>query len=221
MARYRAMRRPSLANLVFLAGTASGALLTLSNFEGLGSPASLQCLYAYNTPIRGCIPSDFAKGATCSESCIEGLQAVQFTVRSLCANVNAASNPLLKQIQHEYTTNKHNVSVNFPSGNDIPNVDETNVVAITTFVKTPEHIKQCISFNIDDTAYLYRSSYNEQASSSSEEPSKPTRPPNVQPGSGGGSPFDFVAASTAMKFNIPGSSIKLAITVALTTLTLI
>jgi hypothetical protein len=97
--RYHAMQQFSLANLVFLFGTASGALLTLSSFESLASPAPLSCVYAYNAPIRGCTAGDFAKGATCSESCIEGLQAVQFTVRSLCAKVSTAKNPLLQQIQ--------------------------------------------------------------------------------------------------------------------------
>ncbi|KAL7946938.1 hypothetical protein V8C42DRAFT_319219 [Trichoderma barbatum] len=99
MAKRHQVQRPSLASLVFLAGAASGTLLTLSNFQSLTSSVSVQCLYAYNLPIRGCTPRDFIGDATCSESCIAGLQAVQFTVRGLCSNVNSADNSLLKQVK--------------------------------------------------------------------------------------------------------------------------
>lgn len=99
MARKHTVQRPSLASLVFLAGTASANSLSLSNFQSLTSSVSVQCLYAYNLPIRGCSPSDFGSGATCSEGCIAGLQAVQFSVQGFCTNINAASNSLLVEVK--------------------------------------------------------------------------------------------------------------------------
>ncbi|KKP06307.1 hypothetical protein THAR02_01552 [Trichoderma harzianum] len=99
MARKHTVQRPSLASLVFLAGAASANSLSLSNFQSLTSSVSVQCLYAYNLPIRGCSPSDFGSGATCSEGCIAGLQAVQFSVQGFCTNINAASNSLLVEVK--------------------------------------------------------------------------------------------------------------------------
>ncbi|PTB65128.1 hypothetical protein BBK36DRAFT_20942 [Trichoderma citrinoviride] len=64
-------------------------------------------------------------------------------------------------------------------------------------------------------------SNNSQASSSSSSSSttkpKPTRPPNSQPGSGGGSPFDFVPASRAAKLGLAGGSLAIAMAIASTT----
>ncbi|KAL7789152.1 hypothetical protein V8C37DRAFT_218922 [Trichoderma ceciliae] len=268
MARNHAVRRRSLAILVFLVGTASGALLTLSNFDGLVSSAPIQCLYAYNTPIRGCTPSDFVGDATCSESCIEGLQAVQFTVRSLCANVDAASNPVLKQIQagnildflcktdtlqistastpvsHSATTLKTSTKQTPPpspsSSKPQSTTNRASHFTTTNFSTLTEAATSALTFPTPDlstapavvpsltsestnettVAPTSQTMNGEQASSSREEPSKPTRPPNTQPGSGGGSPFDFVAVSTAVTFKLSGASITTVMAIALTALTL-
>ncbi|RFU81516.1 hypothetical protein TARUN_675 [Trichoderma arundinaceum] len=263
------MRRLNLASLALLAGTASGAHLTLSNFEDLVSSAPIQCLYAYNTPIRGCTPGDFARGSTCSEPCIEGLQAVQFTVRSLCANVNTAFNPLLKQIQagnivnvlcktytphirtssepisHPETTLMTSTTQAPPPSEASPKPPSTTSDASHETVTKPSTPTKAITSAVTSTtsessvtstkapsstsestgmntiAPTSQTTNDDQASSTSEEPSKPTRPLNSQPGSGGGSPFDFVAIGTAARFGLSGGCITVAIAITFTTLTLI
>ncbi|KAM0477087.1 hypothetical protein ACHAPX_006047 [Trichoderma viride] len=247
-------------------GTASGALLTLASFEGLASPAPLSCIYAYNAPIRGCTADDFAKGATCSETCVEGLQAVQFTVRSLCAKVSDANNLLLQQIQsgnlvaaicktsipastptpppattlQTSTIQTSTVQTLLSSQASPPPQSSSDVASqvtstqqpvsteaapSTTASATPDHsiTTAAVSSSAIESATQTLQTSVEKPSSSSEEPSKPTRPinPNAQPGSGGGSPFDFVAISTATKFNFAETFTTLATAATLTTLILI
>ncbi|KAL7919615.1 hypothetical protein ACQKWADRAFT_190886 [Trichoderma austrokoningii] len=261
MTRYRAMQQLSLANLVFLIGTASGALLTLSSFEGLASPAPLSCIYSYNAPIRGCTAGDFSKGATCSESCVEGLQAVQFTVRSLCAKVSFANNPLLQQIQNgnivaavcstdapastpislPATTLQTSTRQTSPSSQALPTTqspsDSASAVTSTqqpvstqapssaAATSTPDQsiTSAAASSSAIESATQTSQTSVEKPSSSSEEPSKPTRPinPNAQPGSGGGSPFDFVAISMATKSHFAETFTALATAAALAMLVLI
>ncbi|PON25246.1 hypothetical protein TGAM01_v205932 [Trichoderma gamsii] len=261
MTRHRAMQQLSLANLVFLIGTASGALLTLSSFESLASPAPLSCIYAYNAPIRGCIADDFAKGATCSETCVEGLQAVQFTVRSLCAKVSDANNVLLQQIQTgnlvaaicktstpastptpppATTLQTSTVQTSPPSQASPPPQSSSDVAShvtstqqpvsteaapSTTASATPDHsiTSAAVSSSAIESATATSQTSVEKPSSSSEEPSKPTRPinPNAQPGSGGGSPFDFVAISTANNNNFVETFTTLAIAAVMAALILI
>ncbi|EHK46609.1 hypothetical protein TRIATDRAFT_89972 [Trichoderma atroviride IMI 206040] len=275
MTRYRAMQQLSLTHLVFLIGTASGALLTLSSFEGLASPAALSCIYAYNAPIRGCTANDFARGATCSETCVEGLQAVQFTVRSLCAKANAANNPLLQQIQNgnlvaavcktntpastpipspattlqtstiqtstmQTSTMQTSTMQTSPPSQASPTPQSTSdgasqvtstqqpvsteAASSTAASVTPDHsiTSVAVSTSAIESATQASQTSVEKPSSSSEEPSKPTRPinPNAQPGSGGGSPFDFVAISRAAKFNFAETFTTLATAAALVTLIL-
>ncbi|KAL7895886.1 hypothetical protein HDV63DRAFT_406098 [Trichoderma sp. SZMC 28014] len=256
------MQQISLTNLVFLIGTASGALLTLSSFEGLASPAPLSCIYAYNAPIRGCTADDFAKGATCSETCVEGLQAVQFTVRSLCAKVSTANNILLQQIQSgnlvaavcktstppastpispPATTLQTSTIQTSPSSQASPTPQSsssdasqvtstqqpvsTEAASSTAASATPDHsiTSAAVSSPAIESATPTSQTSVEKPSSSSEEPSKPTRPinPNAQPGSGGGSPFDFVAISKAARFNLAETFTTIAAAVALATLILI
>lgn len=255
------MQQISLTNLVFLIGTASGALLTLSSFEGLASPAPLSCIYAYNAPIRGCTADDFAKGATCSETCVEGLQAVQFTVRSLCAKANAANNILLQQIQagnlvaavcktstpastpisSPATTLQTSTIQTSPPSQASPtpqssSADTSQVISTqqpvsteaassTAASATPDHstTSATVSSSAIESATPTSQTSVEKPSSTSEEPSKPTRPinPNAQPGSGGGSPFDFVAISKATRFNLAETFTTIAAAIALATLILI
>lgn len=267
MTRYRAMQQLNLANLIFLVGTASGALLTLSSFEGLASPAPLSCVYAYNAPIRGCTPDDFGKGATCSESCVEGLQAVQFTVRSLCAKVSSANNPLLRQIQTgnivaaicstdtpastpfssppATTLQTSTIQTSLPSQASPTPQSPSDGASQVTSTQQPVSTEAASSAAASSAAASTTSDHSitsaavpssaiesvtqtsqtsvEKPSSSSEEPSKPTRPinPNAQPGSGGGSPFDFVAISTATRFSFAETLTTLATVAALATLILI
>ncbi|UKZ64200.1 uncharacterized protein TrAtP1_005421 [Trichoderma atroviride] len=270
MTRYRAMQQLSLTHLVFLIGTASGALLTLSSFEGLASPAPLSCIYAYNAPIRGCTANDFARGATCSETCVEGLQAVQFTVRSLCAKASTANNPLLQQIQNgnlvaavcktntpasmpipspattlqtstiQTSTIQTSTIQTSPPSQASPTPQSTSdgasqvtstqqpvsteAASSTAASATPDHsiTSVAVSTSAIESATQTSQTSVEKPSSSSEEPSKPTRPinPNAQPGSGGGSPFDFVAISRAVKFNFAETFTTLATAAALVTLIL-
>ncbi|KAL7904246.1 hypothetical protein GGI35DRAFT_463714 [Trichoderma velutinum] len=259
MARKHTVQRPSLASLVFLAGAASGTFLTLSNFQTLTSSVSVQCLYAYNLPIRGCSLSDFTGGATCSESCIAGLQAVQFSVRGLCTHINAASNSLLVEVKEGHildvlcksdTPPKSTTATPTPPPSQTPpppppesseperttsttsttgdrtsttssaiSKAATSTIPTLTSVVIPSSASEATTEATN--AATSQATNDEQPSSTSDEKPKPTRRPNTQPGSGGGSPFDFVASSKATKFGLSIDSITMAIAITLTTLTLI
>ncbi|UKZ78979.1 hypothetical protein TrVFT333_006729 [Trichoderma virens FT-333] len=238
MARTHTAQWSTLTSLLFLAGAASGTLLTLSNFQSLTSAVSVQCLYAYNLPIRGCSPSDFTRGATCSESCISGLQAVQFSVRGLCANISSGSNSLLLQVKEGHildalcnmdTPQMSTTSAPTPppkqtpppprESSSKPKPESTTSDPISTTSSAPSKaatttIPTLTSVVIPSSAGestaeatnapTSKAINEEQPSSTSEEKPKPTRNPNAQPGSGGGSPFDFVAISKATNLGLTG-----------------
>ncbi|KAL6859359.1 hypothetical protein J3F83DRAFT_749908 [Trichoderma novae-zelandiae] len=266
----------SLAHFALMASTASGALLALSNFQGLTTSVPVQCLYAYNLPIQRCAPADFVGGGSCSQACISGLQAAQFTVRGLCFNVNAPANSLLRQILEgnilgvlcgtgktpttttsvappKQTPSKPAASPNpktTPSMAPRPIFStlstSTNPTTSTTPSALPETTtsvasststtaqasttsETVLSSTTTSTAEAPSSpgpqpSNNEQPSSSSSTTTrqpKPTRPPNLQPGSGGGSPFDFVPASRAAKLGLAGGSVAMAVAIVSATLMLL
>ncbi|KAL6692970.1 hypothetical protein J3F84DRAFT_350962 [Trichoderma pleuroticola] len=266
MARKRTAQWPSLVSLVFLAGAASAHLLTLSNFQSLTSSVSVQCLYAYNLPIRGCSLSDFTGGATCSESCIAGLQAVQFSVQGLCTNINAASYSLIVEVKEGHildvlcktdaklrsttstptppptktppppqtsselkrtTSTTSTTSIQISTTSSVPSTAVTTTVttAVTSAIPTLTSVTIPSSTSESTTeatdAATSQATNDEQPTSTSEEQPKPTRRPNTQPGSGGGSPFDFVASSKATGFGLTRASITMAIAITFTTLTLI
>ncbi|PKK54918.1 hypothetical protein CI102_224 [Trichoderma harzianum] len=269
MARKHTVQRPSLASLVFLAGAASANSLSLSNFQSLTSSVSVQCLYAYNLPIRGCSPSDFGSGATCSEGCITGLQAVQFSVQGFCTNINAASNSLLAEVKgghildalckkdaplkstastptppptktppppqtssqsKETTSTTSTISTTSITSQPISTTSSVPSTTVTTAVTsaipttlTSVTIPSSTSESTTETtnAATSQTTNDQQPTSTSEENLKPTRRPNTQPGSGGGSPFDFVASSKATEFGLTRACITMAIAITFTTLTLI
>ncbi|KAL7935755.1 hypothetical protein V8C35DRAFT_298156 [Trichoderma chlorosporum] len=279
MARKHRVQQPSLASLILLAGAASGTLLTLSNFQSLTASVSVQCLYAYNLPIRGCSPSDFTHGKTCSESCIAGLLAVQFTVQGVCSNVNTASNSLLVKVKEGHILDalckaeapetsstptptpppkqtlppppppppppsspspppppppppppqqpssepEHTSTTSDPisTTSSVPSQTATTAISTLTSVALPSSTSEPTTETT--TTPTSQATIDEQPSSTSEEKPKPTRKPNTQPGSGGGSPFDFVASSKATTLGSFRGSITstMAIAIAFTTLTLI
>ncbi|KAL6802694.1 hypothetical protein GGI42DRAFT_324977 [Trichoderma sp. SZMC 28013] len=267
MARKHTVQRPSLASLVFLAGAVSGTSLSLSNFQSLTSSVSVQCLYAYNLPIRGCSLSDFTGGATCSEGCIAGLEAVQFSVQGLCTNINAASNSLIVEVKEGHildvlcktdakprsttltptppptktppppqtssepkrtTSTTSTTSIPISTTSSVPSTTITTTVttAITSAIPTTLTSVIIPSSTSESTiettnAATSQATNDEQPTSTSEEQPKPTRRPNTQPGSGGGSPFDFVASSKGTEFGLTRASITMAIAITFTTLTLI
>ncbi|KAL7955573.1 hypothetical protein V8C34DRAFT_307369 [Trichoderma compactum] len=263
MARKHRVQRPSLASLVFLAGAASGTSLSLSNFQSLTSSVSVQCLYAYNLPIRGCSLSDFTGGTTCSESCIAGLQAVQFSVQGLCTNINAAPNSLIVEVKEGHildvlckkdakprsttltptppptrtppppqtssepkrtSSTTSTTSILISTTSSIPSTTVTTAVtsAIPTTL-TSVIIPSSTSESTTEAtkAATSQATNDEQPTSTSQEQPKPTRRPNTQPGSGGGSPFDFVASSKGTGLKLTRASITMAIAIIFTTLTLI
>ncbi|TFB06018.1 hypothetical protein CCMA1212_001422 [Trichoderma ghanense] len=271
----------SLAHFALMASTASGALLTLSNFQGLTTSVPVQCLYAYNMPIQRCTPADFAAGASCSQSCIAGLQAAQFTVRGLCFSVNAPVNSLLKQIQAGHILDvlcgpkKAPIPITTPSvapPKQTPPVpaplptskttptgvaprpifstlststtptqatSSSALAEATTSITTSEASSTSTESRADTASEAASSSTTtsttEDPSSPTPQPSiddqpssstrtakpKPTRPPNSQPGSGGGSPFDFVPASRATQLGLAGGSVAIAMAIASTALMLL
>ncbi|KAL7804894.1 hypothetical protein V8C44DRAFT_342215 [Trichoderma aethiopicum] len=262
----------SLAHFALMASTASAALLTLSSFQGLTISVPVQCLYAYNMPIQRCTPDDFSVGASCSQSCIAGLQAAQFTVRGLCPGVNAPANSLLKQIQDGHivdvlcgankapaptatasvtppkqTTPKQTPSpsseaprpvfstlststtpAQATSSSALPEAttSTTTTAASSTSAEseadsTSEAAPSATTTTIteDDSSPTSQPSDNDQTTSSTRTTKpKPTRPPNSQPGSGGGSPFDFVAVSRATKAGLAGGFFSVFMAVASSTM---
>ncbi|KAL5084099.1 hypothetical protein Trisim1_012329 [Trichoderma cf. simile WF8] len=263
MARKHTVQWPSLASLVFLAGAASANSLSLSNFQSLTSSVSVQCLYAYNLPIRGCSPSDFGSGATCSEGCIAGLEAVQFSVQGFCTNINAASNSLLVEVKGGHILDalcKKDAPLKSTTPTPTPpppqttseskkTTSTTSVASTTSTTSQPISTTSSVSSTTVTTAATSaipttltsvtipsstsestteatnaatsQTTNDQQPTSTSEENTKPTRRPNTQPGSGGGSPFDFVASSKATEFGLTRACITMAIAITFTTLTLI
>ncbi|KAL7815647.1 hypothetical protein V8C26DRAFT_402284 [Trichoderma gracile] len=218
-------------------------------------------------PIQRCTADDFTVGASCSQSCISGLQAAQFTVRGLCFSVTAPANSLLKQVLDGHIVdilcgpNKAPIptttaSVAPPkqttptpassptpetprpifstfSTSTTPPIQPTSSSALpeattsTTTSETPSTSTESQDSTTSETPSTTTTSTTEAASSPTPQPSnddptsssttttkpKPTRPPNSQPGSGGGSPFDFVAISRATKRGLDGSSIAMSMAV--------
>ncbi|MCJ1238584.1 hypothetical protein MMC14_006574 [Varicellaria rhodocarpa] len=66
----------------------------LSQFQQINgfSPA---CTNAYNTPIPGCSPLDFASNRPCSNTCIAGLQTITSLLNSACAGTQADPSSLI------------------------------------------------------------------------------------------------------------------------------
>ncbi|GJN82410.1 hypothetical protein PLIIFM63780_005950 [Purpureocillium lilacinum] len=99
MPKRRARSPIRLVDVVFLAGTASGTVFSLSNFQMLsGGSVPLNCILAYNTPIRGCRIRDFTE-KTCSEECRDSLNEVQNNVQASCDLISASEGTLLSKAQ--------------------------------------------------------------------------------------------------------------------------
>ena len=68
--------------------------VTLSQFQQING-FSTSCTNAYNTPIPGCKPSDFANNQPCSITCIAGLQSITVLINSACAGTQADPSSLI------------------------------------------------------------------------------------------------------------------------------
>lgn len=98
MTRRRAERR-RLA-LVLLASATSTAALSLSRFDPIDSlSVPIGCSFAYDTPLRGCRPRDFADGNTCSVQCRLYLEKAEYNIQAACHNVNAETGTLMYKAQ--------------------------------------------------------------------------------------------------------------------------
>ncbi|KAL3956005.1 hypothetical protein ACCO45_008851 [Purpureocillium lilacinum] len=178
MPKRRARSPIRLVDVVFLAGTASGTVFSLSNFQMLsGGSVPLNCILAYNTPIRGCRIRDFTE-KTCSEECRDSLNEVQNNVQASrqhvdCSDANARDdNP---ELFH------NSVRDTAPSGEHIGvehHIQRTVYHIYATVVIDDKRVGFG-KVNIDD---------NNPAA----EADDPTR-------KRGGSPFDFVGASSKLR----------------------
>ncbi|GAO17551.1 uncharacterized protein UV8b_07854 [Ustilaginoidea virens] len=94
-----------LASLALLAPHASGFFLTLSNFQPVSAASlPLECVFAYNTPMRGCGARDFAGGGGgggggCSPMCRGAVATTQAGIQEACALVSAGAGSLLGRAQ--------------------------------------------------------------------------------------------------------------------------
>ena len=84
----------SLQLLALLAVSAVAQSVTLSQFQQInGFPSG--CTKAYNTPIPGCVPSDFQGSNVCSQACVSGLMALTSLINSACAGVSTSPSTLI------------------------------------------------------------------------------------------------------------------------------
>ena len=92
-------RSARLVHVLLWAGTASGAISTLSNFQMISSlSVPLSCILAYNTPIRGCSLRDFTN-KSCSPDCQRSLAGAQSNIQGSCNLVDVGPDTLLHQAQ--------------------------------------------------------------------------------------------------------------------------
>ncbi|KAK5994520.1 hypothetical protein PT974_04998 [Cladobotryum mycophilum] len=233
------MRHPRLVGLVclFAGTTTSASFLTLSNFEALASLSlPLNCVFAYNTPIRGCDVNDFMEESICSPRCRQGLQSVQINVMSSCTGISVMRDTLLLDAQQGRLVNvlcpgsaqgtttitttttslsksaypvpaaststahspvttssaaptkPHSISSKSEKSTE-PASSSSRTTFTTPAVGTPSGPVTTQS----DSSTSQQSRIESTLSATNEEPPRRT----LQPGSGGGSPFDFVTSGTS------------------------
>ncbi|KAG5929540.1 hypothetical protein E4U42_005567 [Claviceps africana] len=91
----------TLSGGLLLGREVSGFYLTLSNFQAVSTLSlPLECIFAYNTPMRGCGVEDFGKDATCSPSCQQGVVRIQTSIQQSCALVSTGERSLLDEAQN-------------------------------------------------------------------------------------------------------------------------
>ncbi|USP78136.1 hypothetical protein yc1106_05410 [Curvularia clavata] len=59
------------------------------------------CNTVYFSTIAGCVPTDFAQGATCSVACVRGLAQIADRVKRECADVDAGELSIIGVFQNE------------------------------------------------------------------------------------------------------------------------
>ncbi|KAG5950575.1 hypothetical protein E4U53_004825 [Claviceps sorghi] len=91
----------TLSGGLLLGREVSGFYLTLSDFQAVSTLSlPLECIFAYNMPMRGCGVEDFGKDATCSSLCQQGVVRVQSSIQQSCAMVSTGERSLLDEAKN-------------------------------------------------------------------------------------------------------------------------
>ncbi|KAG5986172.1 hypothetical protein E4U43_005630 [Claviceps pusilla] len=91
----------ALSGGLLLSRGVSGFYLTLSNFQPVSTLSlPLKCIFAYNTPLQGCVLEDFGHGAFCSSSCQHRVVRIQTSIQKSCAMVSTGTRSLLGEAQN-------------------------------------------------------------------------------------------------------------------------
>ncbi|UNI17210.1 hypothetical protein JDV02_003579 [Purpureocillium takamizusanense] len=235
MTRRRSRPPVRLVDVIFLAGTASGTVFSLSNFQMLaGGLVPLNCILAYNTPIRGCRIRDFSE-KTCPDECRDSLNEVQTNVQASCDLIGAGEGTLLFKAQKgtltdslcrpqeeiiptpeptpapETTIRSFSIipseapppppSTSEPTTiSSVPSTSEVESTSTVTSTSFTSSIRSTVKPKSTSTPPLpstkSESTSTSLSSSSTTQGSRQTIPP----GSGGGSPFDFISAASASRW---------------------
>ena len=97
------MHASSLSVAVLFAGlaAATGGQIALSSFTPRIEDLPSKCKTVYNTPINGCVSSDFGAGATCSSGCLAGLAKIGSAVKIGCADVDVGETSMIGVFQND------------------------------------------------------------------------------------------------------------------------
>ncbi|KAF4336836.1 hypothetical protein FBEOM_9295 [Fusarium beomiforme] len=93
-------RRWLQLSFLLMAGSASAASLSLSDFESISDKSFPEtCVQAYETPLSQCTPKDFTDGKACSAACKDSVQQAQGFIEASCGDVSTSPESLLSRGQ--------------------------------------------------------------------------------------------------------------------------
>ena len=214
------MHASSLSVAVLFAGlaAATGGQIALSSFTPRIEDLPSKCKTVYNTPINGCVSSDFGAGATCSSGCLAGLAKIGSAVKIGCADVDVGETSMIGVFQNdigvaslcpnnELPSSSSSSSSSPTSRTTLQTSTRTSAPATTSASSTSTSISSSVSpsssgLNIDTTATSTPPG-GEIGATPTPAPT-PSKSPNTgassqlsNSDSGGGSPFDVVATGAA------------------------
>lgn len=133
--RRRRRRTARLGTLLALASTASA--VSLNDLQPVQDGVlPMACSLVYHTAIQGCTAADFAKGGSCSLSCIAGIKQIEDSIDDQCQNVKARTDSLelLSDAQ------RGSLILGLCVGNDFTLASTTSTSSIKQTLTTPSTI---------------------------------------------------------------------------------
>ncbi|KAG6004372.1 hypothetical protein E4U21_001135 [Claviceps maximensis] len=203
----------ALSGGLLLGRQASGFYLTLSNFQSVSTLSlPLECIFAYNTPMQGCVVGDFGKSAICSSACLQGVVRIQSSIQESCAMVRTGARSLLDEAQNGHLVAAICRTRQAPpespqstwtgTSSSTAREDESTAISVTTTGprSTPYTSGQPPSATLTSTQGAHGSITTPSAPSrSSTSSSSSSAAVQTRPRGGGGSPFDAVPESSARR----------------------